>query len=160
MTDTSHVPLAVVGIGCRFPGDATNPDKLWDLLASGKSAWSRVPADRWNEEAFLHPNPDDTNGSYNHVGGHFLEQDVSEFDAGFFNVLPGEAASMVRDSISKPVHCANINPSRTLNNGFYWRPPMKHWKVLAFLRKISKDQTRPSTWRYLPEITIEMSIRI
>ncbi|KAI8631471.1 Aft9-1, partial [Xylariaceae sp. FL1651] len=94
MTDTSPIPLAVVGIGCRFPGDATNPDKLWDLLSKGKSAWSKVPADRWNEEAFLHPDPDDTNGSHNHVGGHFLRQDVGEFDAGFFNVLPGEAASM------------------------------------------------------------------
>ncbi|KAL7940462.1 polyketide synthase [Trichoderma barbatum] len=94
MTDKSHSPLAIVGIGCRLPGDATNPDKLWDLLASGKSAWSRVPADRWNEEAFLHPDPDDLNGSHNHVGGHFLKQDVGVFDAGFFNVLPSEAASM------------------------------------------------------------------
>ncbi|KAK7756046.1 Type I Iterative PKS [Diatrype stigma] len=94
MTSTSPIPLAIVGIGCRFPGDATNPDKLWDLLASGKSAWSKVPADRWNEDAFLHPDPDDMNGTHNHVGGHFLKQDVGEFDAGFFNVLPGEAASM------------------------------------------------------------------
>ncbi|KAL6691259.1 polyketide synthase [Trichoderma pleuroticola] len=94
MTDKSHIPLAIVGIGCRLPGDATNPDKLWDLLASGKSAWSRVPADRWNEEGFLHPDPDDLNGTHNHVGGHFLNQDVGVFDAGFFNVLPSEAASM------------------------------------------------------------------
>ncbi|KAI1261789.1 Aft9-1, partial [Xylariaceae sp. FL1019] len=94
MANSSHIPLAVVGIGCRFPGGATNPDKLWDLLSNGKSAWSKVPADRWNEDAFLHPDPDDTNGSHNHVGGHFLQQDVGEFDAGFFNVLPGEAASM------------------------------------------------------------------
>ncbi|KAI0187296.1 polyketide synthase [Xylaria flabelliformis] len=94
MADASRIPLAVVGIGCRFPGGATNPDKLWDLLSNGKSAWSKVPADRWNEEAFLHPDPDDTNGSHNHVGGHFLEQDVGEFDAAFFNVLPSEAASM------------------------------------------------------------------
>ncbi|KAM7200700.1 hypothetical protein V8F20_005202 [Naviculisporaceae sp. PSN 640] len=91
---TPPIPLAVVGIGCRFPGDATSPDKLWDLLAEGKSAWSRVPSDRWNEEAFLHPSPDDMNGSHNHQGGHFLRQDVGEFDAGFFNVLPAEAAAM------------------------------------------------------------------
>ncbi|KAL6796280.1 polyketide synthase [Trichoderma sp. SZMC 28013] len=94
MANQSHIPLAIVGIGCRLPGDATNPDKLWDLLAEGKSAWSRVPADRWNEEAFLHPDPDDLNGTHNHVGGHFLSQDVGVFDAGFFNVLPSEAASM------------------------------------------------------------------
>ncbi|KAM7195185.1 type I polyketide synthase, partial [Rhypophila sp. PSN 637] len=91
---SSPIPLAVVGIGCRFPGDATNPDKLWSLLAEGKSAWTRVPVDRWNEDAFLHPSPDDMNGTHNHLGGHFLQQDVGEFDAGFFNVLPGEAAAM------------------------------------------------------------------
>ncbi|KUL83822.1 hypothetical protein ZTR_06625 [Talaromyces verruculosus] len=94
MTGTNNIPLAIVGVGFRLPGDATNPDKLWDLLASGKSAWTRVPSDRWNEEAFLHPDPDDLSGSHNHVGGHFLKQDVGVFDAGFFNVLPGEAASM------------------------------------------------------------------
>ncbi|KAJ2984094.1 hypothetical protein NQ176_g228 [Zarea fungicola] len=94
MTSKLPIPLAIVGIGCRFPGDATSPEKLWELLASGKSAWSKVPADRWNEEAFLHPNPDDTNGTHNHAGGHFLQQDIAEFDAGFFNMLPEEAASM------------------------------------------------------------------
>lgn len=94
MTRQSPIPLAIVGIGCRFPGDATNPEKLWDILANGRSTWSKVPADRYNEEAFLHPDPDDTNGTHNHVGGHFLQQDLGEFDAGFFNILPGEAAAM------------------------------------------------------------------
>ncbi|KAB8291221.1 hypothetical protein EYC80_009908 [Monilinia laxa] len=94
MKNQSPIPLAIVGIGCRLPGDATNPEKLWELLENGQSAWSKVPANRYNEEAFLHPNPDDTNGTHNHVGGHFLKQDIGEFDAGFFNVLPQEAAAM------------------------------------------------------------------
>ncbi|KAH6608313.1 hypothetical protein Trco_004626 [Trichoderma cornu-damae] len=94
MSGPNPIPLAIVGIGCRFPGDATNPEKLWDLIASGRSAWSKVPADRWNEEAFWHPDPDDTNGTNNHKGGHFLSQDLGRFDAGFFNITPQEAASM------------------------------------------------------------------
>ncbi|KAF3395631.1 Compactin diketide synthase mokB [Talaromyces pinophilus] len=88
------VPLAIVGIGCQLPGDSTNPEKLWDLLSNGKSAWSKVPADRYNEEAFLHPDPDDGNGTHNHSGGHFLKRDMAEFDAGFFNLLPQEASAM------------------------------------------------------------------
>ncbi|KAF2182912.1 thiolase-like protein [Zopfia rhizophila CBS 207.26] len=94
MSSISPIPLVIVGIACRLPGDATNLEKLWDLLANGKSAWSKAPADRWNEEASLHPNPDDTKGTHNHVGGHYLKQDIGEFDAGFFNVLPQEAAAM------------------------------------------------------------------
>ncbi|OHW96135.1 polyketide synthase protein [Colletotrichum incanum] len=94
MSSNSPIPLAIVGIGCRLPGGATSPEKLWDLLANGRSAWSKVPVERFNEEAFLHPDPDDRNGTNNHSGGHFLEQDLAEFDAGFFNISPQEAASM------------------------------------------------------------------
>nr|QED55503.1 TRI17 [Trichoderma albolutescens] len=94
MSGTNPIPLAIVGIGCRFPGDATSPEKLWDLIANGKSAWCKVPSDRWIEEAFWHPDPDDTNGTNNQKGGHFITQDISEFDAGFFNVTPQEAAAM------------------------------------------------------------------
>lgn len=49
------VPIAVVGIGCRFPGDATTPEKLWQLLFNGQSAWSAIPKDRFNVDAFYHP---------------------------------------------------------------------------------------------------------
>ncbi|KAB2098602.1 Highly reducing polyketide synthase [Alternaria gaisen] len=97
-SESPLIPLAIVGIGCRLPGGggggATSPEKLWDVLVNGQSAWSKVPADRWNEEAFLHPDPDDRNGTNNHAGGHFLDQDLAVFDASFFNITPQEAASM------------------------------------------------------------------
>ena len=51
----SDVPIAIVGMGCRFPGEATSPEKLWQLCASGRSAWSEVPPERWNRDAFYHP---------------------------------------------------------------------------------------------------------
>jgi acyl transferase domain-containing protein len=86
-------PIAVVGIGCRFPGNATDPTKLWNLLASGKTTWTEVPADRYNEQAFYHPNAD-LNGSHNHRGGHFLDQNIAAFDADFFGISPIEAQAM------------------------------------------------------------------
>jgi acyl transferase domain-containing protein len=49
------IPIAVVGMGCRFPGGSTSPEKFWDLLSKGRSAWSKVPAKRFNQEAFYHP---------------------------------------------------------------------------------------------------------
>lgn len=51
----SDVPIAIVGMSCRFPGEATSPEKLWQLCASAKSAWSEIPPERWNRDAFYHP---------------------------------------------------------------------------------------------------------
>lgn len=48
-------PLAVVGMACRFAGGITSPDKLWDLVSSGRDAWSEVPSNRFNQKAFYHP---------------------------------------------------------------------------------------------------------
>ncbi len=47
--------IAVVGMSCKCPGDATSPEKLWQLCADGRSAWSEVPKSRFNAEAFYHP---------------------------------------------------------------------------------------------------------
>lgn len=49
------MPIAIVGMSCRFPGDATNPDKLWKLVAEKQAAWSEIPKDRMNVDAFYHP---------------------------------------------------------------------------------------------------------
>lgn len=53
--EDKSMPIAVVGIGCRFPGDATSPDKLWKLISEGRSAHSAFPKDRFNIDAFYHP---------------------------------------------------------------------------------------------------------
>src|SRR4051812_40530144 len=50
-------PIAIIGIGCRFPGNAHGPDAFWELLANGVDAVSEVPADRWNIDAFYDPRP-------------------------------------------------------------------------------------------------------
>ena len=81
------VPIAVVGIACRLPGGANNPEKLWQMLAEGRDGWTDVPKDRFNWKSFHHPDAE-TQGGFNHRGGHFLDQDIAAFDGGFFDI-PG-----------------------------------------------------------------------
>ena len=90
---SSNMPIAVVGIGCRFSDTATDPEKFWELLAEGRSTSQPVPKDRFDAEAYYHPD-------YDHAGtcvttrGHFMQQDVSKFDAPFFSITANEAKSM------------------------------------------------------------------
>lgn len=87
-------PLAIVGLSCRLPGSANSLATLWDLLADGREAWSPVPAERFNEAAFHHPDSNDPNGTNNHRGGHFIDGDVRDFDHAFFHLSPQQAAAM------------------------------------------------------------------
>jgi acyl transferase domain-containing protein len=49
------MPIAIVGLGCRFPGRATSPEDLWDVVIHGESTWSEFPKDRINIESYFHP---------------------------------------------------------------------------------------------------------
>lgn len=82
-------PIAIVGMGCRFPGGADNPDAYWDLLQRGGDAITEVPADRWSAESYFDADPDAPGKSYTHRGG-FLHQ-IDGFDPQFFGVSPREA---------------------------------------------------------------------
>src|SRR5690349_2225819 len=81
-------PIAVIGIGCRFPGGADDPDAYWDLLRRGVDAVTEVPRDRWNVDAFYDADPDAPGKSYVKQGG-FL-RDIDKFDAQFFGINPRE----------------------------------------------------------------------
>ena len=48
-------PIAIVGMSCKFAGDATNASKFWDLCVSGKDSWAPIPSHRFNAEALYHP---------------------------------------------------------------------------------------------------------
>jgi microcystin synthetase protein McyG len=85
-------PIAVVGIGCRFPGGAGSPDQFWDLLREGRDAVREVPADRWDIDAFFDPDPDRPARMSVRSGG-FLDE-IAGFDAPFFGISPREATSM------------------------------------------------------------------
>ncbi|KAH9895432.1 putative polyketide synthase [Xylariomycetidae sp. FL2044] len=77
-------PIAIIGMSCKFSGGASGPEKLWDLMASGKTGWSKIPADRFDLKGVYHHNHE--RNSTSHVkGGHFLDEDVAAFDAAFFN---------------------------------------------------------------------------
>ena len=86
-----HQPLAIVGIGCRFPGGAVDPDSLWRLLASGTDAISEVPADRWDLRRFYHPDVTEPGKTSARHGG-FLKQSLYDFDAPFFGLSSREAS--------------------------------------------------------------------
>lgn len=48
--------IAIVGLACRFPGEATSLKNLWEeVLTKGKSTWSEFPSDRFNADGFYHP---------------------------------------------------------------------------------------------------------
>ena len=93
MPSKERVSIAVIGLGCRFPGKANSPEAFWSLLSEGRDGWTQVPADRFNEAAFHHPDPNFP-GAIAQTGGHFLDQDIAAFDAGFFGIPPMEAESM------------------------------------------------------------------
>jgi acyl transferase domain-containing protein/acyl-CoA synthetase (AMP-forming)/AMP-acid ligase II/acyl carrier protein len=85
-------PIAIVGIGCRFPGQANDPAAFWRLLADGVDAVGKIPADRWNRDAYYNANPD-VPGSISTRHGAFLDR-IDQFDAEFFGISPREAESM------------------------------------------------------------------
>ncbi len=89
---TPGEPIAIIGIGCRFPGNASTPERFWELLQNGVDAVTEVPSTRWNIDAFYDSNPD-TSGKMYTRSGSFLP-DIDQFDAHFFGISPREAARM------------------------------------------------------------------
>ncbi|GAA0223448.1 SDR family NAD(P)-dependent oxidoreductase [Cryptosporangium japonicum] len=84
-------PLAIVGIGCRFPGGVHGPGEFWDLLMSGVDTVGDVPVDRWRTERFYDPDPE-TPGRMSVRQAAFLTEPIDRLDAGFFDLTPREAA--------------------------------------------------------------------
>jgi acyl transferase domain-containing protein/2-polyprenyl-3-methyl-5-hydroxy-6-metoxy-1,4-benzoquinol methylase len=85
-------PIAIVGMACRFPGGSHDPESFWQFLREGKDAIREIPADRWDVDAFYHPDPGTPGKMYTRNGG-FLDR-VDLFDPQFFGIAPREAIGM------------------------------------------------------------------
>jgi phthiocerol/phenolphthiocerol synthesis type-I polyketide synthase D len=85
-------PVAVVGIGCRFPGNVSGPESFWRLLVDGVDTIGEVPPDRWDADAFYDPDPSASGRMTTKWGG--FVPDVDAFDADFFGITPREAVAM------------------------------------------------------------------
>lgn len=86
-------PIAIIGEACRFPGNASSPSKLWELLSHPRDLSKKIPIERFNPDAFYHPD-NSHHGTSNIRFAYTLEEDHRLFDAQFFQTKPVEAHSI------------------------------------------------------------------
>ncbi|QBJ97187.1 SDR family NAD(P)-dependent oxidoreductase [Rhodococcus sp. ABRD24] len=93
LTQQASEPVAIIGMGCRFPGGVESPDDLWRLVTEGRDVVSVWPSDRgWDQSGLFSPEPGVAGKSYVREGG-FLYQ-AGDFDPEFFGISPREAIAM------------------------------------------------------------------
>lgn len=86
-------PIAIIGSGCRFPGNANSPHKLWELLRDPRDLSKQVPESRFSAKGFYHSDGEH-HGASNVTKAYFLEDDPRLFDSVFFNIAPREAEAI------------------------------------------------------------------
>jgi len=92
LKSAAREPIAIIGVGCRFPPSVADPDQFWQMLADGIDGISEAPSERWHPEIFYDPDPNAPGKLYCPYGG-FLPE-VDRFDAAFFDISPREAVSI------------------------------------------------------------------
>ena len=85
-------PIAIIGMGCRYPGGVRTPEEFWHLLSSGEDILSDIPDDRWDFEA--HFDPEITVPGKMYVRKGYYLDDIDQFDPQFFGLSPREAESL------------------------------------------------------------------
>ncbi|KAI8627214.1 beta-ketoacyl synthase domain-containing protein [Xylariaceae sp. FL1651] len=93
VSDTSSGPkeaIAVIGTGCRFPGGADSPSKLWEILKNPRDLMTKIPNERFNVDAFYHKDGS-FHGRTNAPYSYLLDENIRAFDANFFSIQPHEA---------------------------------------------------------------------
>lgn len=85
-------PIAIIGMGCRFPGGVNSPEQFWQLLANGVDGISETPKDRWDIDVLYDPDPESAGKITSRWGGYL--DGVDQFDPAFFGISPKEAALM------------------------------------------------------------------
>ncbi len=89
---SKNEPIAIVGLGCRFPGGADDPEAFWDLLENGRDSISEVPPEHWDLETYYDRDPNAPGKMTTRHGG-FIPH-LQAFDAQFFRIAPREAMSL------------------------------------------------------------------
>ncbi|WP_379129602.1 type I polyketide synthase [Paenibacillus sp. sgz500958] len=89
MSNKSDRLVAIVGMGCRFPGSSNNVEQFWGILKSGKDAVTEIPENRWSIDEYYHSNKQVKGKSHSKRGG-FIDR-FDEFDAKFFGINAREA---------------------------------------------------------------------
>jgi len=108
-------PIAIVGMACRFPGGANNPERYWNVVRDGVDTLMAVPGERWDVERSFAPPPGKPGRSYIRAA-HFLTEDVAAFDAGFFQMAPVECRStdpqhrLLLETTWESLEDAGVNP--------------------------------------------------
>ena len=115
-------PVAIVGIGCKFPGQAEDPESFWANLVAGRDCISEVPLLRWDADSYFDPDPDVPGRMITRYGG-FVD-DIEKFDASFFGVSPREAVQLdpqqrmllettwkAIEDANQPVECLRERPT-------------------------------------------------
>ncbi|RYP14471.1 hypothetical protein DL765_006361 [Monosporascus sp. GIB2] len=129
-------PIAIIGSGCRFPGDSTSPSKLWELLYWPRDLTREVPAEsRFNAKGFYNVNGEH-HGASNASNAYFIEEDPRHFDAGFFGIAPREAESIDPQQrlLLETVYEAMENAGLTLSG-------MRGSETSAYIGAMSADYT-------------------
>ncbi|KAL8780315.1 MAG: hypothetical protein Q9213_006513 [Squamulea squamosa] len=129
-------PIAIIGSGCRFPGESTSPSKLWDLLHSPRDLSQTIPSEsRFNANGFYHPNGEH-HGSSNVTKSYFLEENPRLFDSGFFSIAPREAEAIDPQQrlLLETVYEAMENAGLTLRG-------LKGSQTSAYVGSMSADYT-------------------
>ncbi|MCA9615877.1 MAG: polyketide synthase, partial [Myxococcales bacterium] len=85
--------IAIVGIGCRFPGGIESPEGYWDFLRRGGDGVVPTPENRWPSARFFDPDERTPGTAYVDRAG-FLKHPIEDFDASFFGISPREAATL------------------------------------------------------------------
>ena len=92
MQQARNEPIAIIGMGCRFPGGVVGPDSFWRLLRDGVDAVAEVPPSRWNIDDYYDANPEAPGKIYTRCMT--TVDDIDRFDAQFFGISPREATTM------------------------------------------------------------------
>ena len=114
-------PIAIIGLGCRFPGGANNPESFWELLKKSFDASKEVPASRWNIDDYYNSDPQAV-GSMISRNCCLLNTAIDEFDPLFFGISPREAEyldpqqRLLLEVTWEALENAGINPSHLVDS--------------------------------------------